>query len=422
MTYNNDWYNQFFIQKITNSYKEEIFEILKKEDKTFKQNPLYEFCSITKISNERHKALNQWYFNEGQNILINIFDELWSILYNLSEHAMPAHDARHALFKVPLSSIEHIHSEKVNDWQKIGVFGALLHDWGRWAEERVFGEPQTGMVHSRMSFVLAREFLDNYDIPLEFKWHILNAVVVHTVGANDNDDMPTKLTVGADREQLWGPEFILRLFHHVPVKGHESVYQRENAPLQDGILAKIRKIFETRFPGPLYSRDEHLRVLRGISFQFIYLLETKEFQQNALSYMKEHESWLNLDTDKLLDEINQFQIYYNSGGNLSYEKAMKTKFSMDNEVSISLNLKQAIIKLLNSNHTAPSVIFREKAIQRVMATPEHLHEKLKMGLDFAQAKKIEEEKRLVLSITNTLHNMPEDKLLFHITQKLIKHV
>jgi hypothetical protein len=418
MNYNNYWFNQFFIDDITEEYKNEIFETLKKEDKAFKHNTLYQYCPINKISPNRHNELNHWYLNEGQNVLINLFDDLWQILYNLSEHAMPAHDARHALFKVPLSSIEFVHLEKVTDWQKVGVFGALLHDWGRWAEERVFGEPQNGMVHSRMSFVLTREFLETYPLPLEIKWHILNAVIIHTVGATEEDDMPTKLTVSADREQLWGPEFILRLFHHVPIKGHETVYSTHETT-HDGILAKIKKIFEGRFPGPLHSKNEHLRVLRGVSFQFIYLLENEEFQKNAENYMDSHQSWLNLNVHELLDEIKQFKLYYQSQGVISYQQALKPKFNIDNEISISKNINQAIIKLLNSTHTAPDSLYRQKAVQRVLNTPEIYHNKLKIGLDFAQAKKIEEDKRLFESLNQTMYNMPEDKMLFHITKKLL---
>lgn len=421
MNYNNYWFNQFFIDNITEQYKNEIFEVLKKEDKTFKTNSLYELCPINKISSKRNEELNQWYFSEGQTVLITVFEDLWKILYNLSEHAMPAHDARHALFKVPLSSIEFIHLEKVDDWKKIGIFGALLHDWGRWAEERVFGEPQAGMVHSRMSFVLTREFLEVYPIPIEIKWHILNAVIIHTIGADENDDMPTKLTVSADREQLWGPEFILRLFHHVPIKGHETVYPTDHS-IHDGILAKIKKIFEARFAGPLHSKNEHLRVLRGISFQFIYLLETEEFQKNAENYINEHQSWLSLDAKKLLYEIKQFKLYYQSQGIISYQKAMNAHYNIDNELSISANVNQAIIKLLNSNHTAPDSRYMKKAQQRVLNTDEKYHNKLKLGLDFAQAKKIEEEKRLFESINQTLFNMPEDKVLFHITKKLISSI
>src|SRR5579875_1190968 len=123
MDYNNYWFNQFFKTEITQEYQDTIFDILKKEDKDFKQNPHYTCCPIKQISPKRHEALNNWYLGIGQEVLINMFNDLWEILYQLSEHAMPAHDARHALFKVPLSSIEYIHSENINDWQKIGVFG-----------------------------------------------------------------------------------------------------------------------------------------------------------------------------------------------------------------------------------------------------------------------------------------------------------
>ena len=90
------------------------------------------------------------------------------------------------------------------------------HDFGRWAEERIFGNAQGGSTHSRMSYVLLKEFLEDYNFPQIIKLSLLNSVIKHTTGANSDENMHIKLTVSPDRDQLIGPEFILRLFHHKP--------------------------------------------------------------------------------------------------------------------------------------------------------------------------------------------------------------
>lgn len=161
MLYQKPYYNLFFKSSLSSVNSKEFKENLPKDLK--KEVYLYTDNSPEPALN--HDILNHWYDHEGQAILITVFEKLWNILSNLSQNAMPSHDARHAMFKVPACVLELIDSEQVSGWEKVGILGGLMHDWGRWSEERIYGRPQGGAIHSRMSFLLSREFLEDFDIP-----------------------------------------------------------------------------------------------------------------------------------------------------------------------------------------------------------------------------------------------------------------
>lgn len=319
------------------------------------------------ISVEREKELNQWYYSNGQIELKKLFHTLWKKLDVFSYLAMPAHDARHALHKTPISALEYIHAENILNWEKVGFFGALLHDWGRWAEESVYGKPGSSVVHARMSFLLAKDFLEQFEIPHEIKWHILYAVLVHTTGAIDTDPMVTKITVAADREQLWGPEFILRLFHHSR-HGEElkSVYQCSYPQKQ--ILTRIYELFYKRLPGPLYSRNEHLGHLRTISFQFLYLCYSEQ-KRVELIQSAQSDYWLPFHLEQAIYDIQQF------------------------EKNNQLDLEATFKLFLQTKHICPNLYYFNDALSRVLETPQEFHEHLNHGLQFAIYQRTLEDKR-----------------------------
>ncbi|MBC7472682.1 MAG: hypothetical protein H7263_00200, partial [Candidatus Sericytochromatia bacterium] len=193
MQYKNPYYDLFFKSPLSFVNSPEFQERIPKD---LKQN-VHSYTDKNPSPILNNEVLNNWYHHEGQAILITVFEKLWNILSNLSQNAMPSHDARHAIFKVPACVLELIDSEQVSGWETVGVLGGLMHDWGRWSEERIYGRPQGGAIHSRMSFLLSKEFLEDFDIPKEIKWHILEAVKVHTKGGNEDSPMVTKLTVAA---------------------------------------------------------------------------------------------------------------------------------------------------------------------------------------------------------------------------------
>lgn len=105
-------------------------------------------------------------------------DALWKQMAIIALKAQPAHDARHAMYKVPAAALAYIHSERVEGWERVGV-------------------------------------LEPFDMPTRVKQHILLSALRRTAGADATDPMALKITVSADRDQLYGPEFALRIVHHI---------------------------------------------------------------------------------------------------------------------------------------------------------------------------------------------------------------
>lgn len=346
------------------------------------------------IDVKREQELTQWYYSNGQVELKKLFHSLWDKLDNFSHLAMPAHDARHALYKTPISALEYIHAEKLLSWEKVGFFGALLHDWGRWAEESVYGKPGSSVVHARMSFLLAQQFLEQFNIPDEIKWHILHAVLVHTTGAIDTDPMVTKITVAADREQLWGPEFILRLFHHSR-HGEElkSVYQTISSQKQ--ILTRIYELFYKRLPGPLYSRNEHLGHLRTISFQFLYLCYSEQ-ERDILLQSAQSDYWLPFHLEQAIYNTQRFK---------------KT---------LNVDLESIFKIFLQAKHISPNLYYFNDAVSRVLETPQEFHEHLNHGLQFVTYQRTLEDKRSYEALTYLVqYYQDSDPLLAEIAQHFV---
>lgn len=220
--------------------------------------------------------LERWYgSSEGQEALSSVTRALWAQMSEFSAHAMPAHDARHAMFKVPAAALEYMTTEKVQGWERIGLLGALLHDHGRWAEERIWGYPGESLVHARLSFLLGRQVLESFDMPQAARDQILLAAIRHTSGAVPRDPMPLKLTVSADRDQLYGPEVILRLLHHAAgTDGDMASFYGEVEGRT--VLDRLYVFLTNRLPGPLFSRAEHVEGLWQVLADFILLCEDED--------------------------------------------------------------------------------------------------------------------------------------------------
>lgn len=221
-----------------------------------------------------NRELNQWYQGpQGQMALRDFTLRAWAQLNEFAQHAMPAHDARHAIRKVPAAAIRYVHSEGVQGWQRVGVLGALLHDHGRWSEERIYGRPREGLMHARMGFVLTQELLSDADMPQPVKDHIAYCVLQHTTGAQEQDPMPVKLTVSADRDQLLGPELVLRLSHHIPMP--DGWMGTMLGVGRRSVLDRLEKFLRTRLPGPLYSRQFEVDRLHRILLDFVLMAESE---------------------------------------------------------------------------------------------------------------------------------------------------
>lgn len=333
-----NWYKRLFETEITESYKEEIEQELKEEFKLFYN------CYNDNLSHDTFTLLNNWYYSsEGQKELLRFIKDFWCKINNNSLDAMPAHDARHALFKVPIYSLKYIESEKVERWEKVGVIGALGHDFGRWAEEHIFGNAQEGSMHSRMSYVLLKEFLENYEIPIEIKKSILNSVLKHTTGANKEESMPIKLTVSPDRDQLVGPEMILRIIHHKPKENSLNVFFDSIG--QKSVIQTIVRMYFLRLPGPLFTIDEELRNSYRITLVFCLMNTSLEkIMEYHKTYAKEYfnEEIFIQDLIYAEKEINEI-----------------------NNNNITIDVESALLNLLSAKNICPKEEYKILSLKKI---------------------------------------------------------
>lgn len=204
------WHRRLLVAPLAERDRDEIFELARAEGRAFLDG--YRPSAYA----AQRGALDDWYRSpQGQDALCGATHRLWRHLMALAPHAMPAHDARHAVVLVPAAAVLIAHDEHIAGSARLGVLAALLHDQGRWAEARLHGHPTEGLLHARLGFLLAREFLGDTAIPRPLQDELLHAVLVHTSGAGADSPDITKLAVAADMTQLHGPEFVLRLVHHL---------------------------------------------------------------------------------------------------------------------------------------------------------------------------------------------------------------
>ncbi len=315
--------------------------------------------------------LDAWYASsEGQETLREVFFALWDQMNAFSAHAMPAHDARHAMYKVPATALEYIESEKLQGWQRVGLLGALLHDHGRWAEERIFGHPGESVLHARMSFVLGREVLERFDMPSLARQHILLSALRHTSGAGPEDAMPLKVTVSADRDQLYGPEIVLRLSHHAPGPDGSLVCfsSTEDVLSPRSVLGRLSHFLLYRLPGPLFTRQSHVDELHRILLTFLLLAEPADLSRARF------------------DQLRSRDRQHSLGAGFSWEEAWSTAQAE----ALALpepSLRDAAERLLSAPATAPSAHYRQLALRRLAALPDVRQEQACLALSYADAQR-----------------------------------
>lgn len=338
------WYKRLFETEINEEYKIKLKEDLKKEFQIFYND--YQ----DNIDLETNRLLNDWYYSEnGQKELLRFTKDLWFKLNNNSLCAMPAHDARHALYKVPTYSLKYIESEKIEGWEKVGLIGALGHDFGRWAEEYIFGNAQKGSMHSRMSYVLLKEILEDYQFPAEIKKTILNSVLKHTTGADETESMPIKLTVSPDRDQLIGPEMILRIIHHKPKEDSLNVFFDTEG--QESIIQAIVKMYFSRLPGPLYTLKEELD--RSYQITLIFCL-------------------MNTSINKIMEYKNKYSNKYFDNNN--FEKQLNYAYKKIEEIhnkEINQSVEQYLLDLLSAKNLCPEDRYKVLAVKKLANLTEH---------------------------------------------------
>jgi hypothetical protein len=356
------WFHTLLVDKISPRLKVNLFNVAKEESRRLaKMYP-------KTVQADRVAFLQDWYASEsGKAALAELFRKIWHQMAGISMFAMPAHDARHAIYKVPATALEYIYAESVTGYERIGIFGALLHDHGRWAEERIMGEPGASMLHSRLGALLAEELTQSVDLPPEVRSQIINAVLQHTVGADPSDVMPTKITVSADRDQLYGPELVLRLLHHVVRKGDcGSVYGEKPGTIP--ILDEITHYFMKRLPGPLFSRRAHSDILRHLSLTFVLMCEERPASEIRFA-----------DTN--------FE-YQGSQFNWAHEWERANSLLPQAE-----SPQDELFKLLNAHNTAPGAAYMIEALDKLSHVPEQLRCRLAGALCWINGQRIEQDWR-----------------------------
>jgi hypothetical protein len=306
---------------------------------------------------------DRWYDSrEGQGTLTAFALASWNQMDAMADHAMPAHDRRHAMIKVPSTALEYVASEQVQGFARVGILGALLHDHGRWAEERIFGGPQRGLLHSRMSFVLARELLERHEMPALVKTEILRAVLVHTTGAGPGDPMPLKITVTADRDQLYGPEMILRLLHAAVPPDNEvsSVYGEKPGR---SVLDVLEHFQRNRLPGPLFSMSKQVAWLQWV--QRVFILMSESFEESSRRFA--------IDITGVQDDSQKRKqpLKLVDGETFDWESAWTAAHELRVDARSARTELEA---LLRSEHVAPSERYKRDALRKLDGlSNEHEH-------------------------------------------------
>lgn len=386
------WYQRLFACPITPYFRSALHATAKEAARAFvARNP-------REVLRGRRETLDAWYFGaEGQQTLSAVFQSAWSQMTALAPWAMPAHDARHALFKVPASAIEYVQAEGVDGFERIGVLGAVLHDYGRWAEERVFGFPGPGVIHARLSFLLAQELLADFDMPAEIRSQILHAVLQHTSGADDTDSMPTKLTVSADRDQLYGPEIVLRLMHHPVVDGScSSVYGEKPG---QAILDRLLFFSRRRLPGPLFSRQAHVDELHAILDTFVLMAEPKALSSRRFAF------------EQGLEE--------GSPGRPNFDWAREWERAAALRPSAS-DPKEALASLLQARHLAPGEHHLAQALAKVESTAPDAAPLLAGALTWINQKRIAQDQRQSGALVELRAKLDGDAFLIRVIDTVLE--
>lgn len=380
-----DWFTTFFRHPVSDDLRRTLADRVKAEARAFQLTPL--------SATERDR-LDTWYWSRtGQETLTALFWRIWRQMIDLSEWAMPAHDARHAIFKVPATTLEYIYALRLSSHERVGLFGALLHDYGRWAEERIYGEPGQSALHARLSFVLARQLLDEFDLPPGIRSQILHAVVQHTGGATAQDSLPLQLTVTADRDQLYGPEIVLRIAHHpVDAKGNLASFYGER-PGQS-ILDRVTHYLANRLPGPVLCREAEVDNLYRILQTFILMAEEPSASASRFSNPR-----LNL-------------------AGRDWQARWEAAQALLPNTSISA--REALNSLLRAPHVSPNKVFLEQALERVRTVPARLEPRLAAALSWLQAQRMAADERQALAL-ETMAKKAEDTVTAVCSRALLAH-
>lgn len=341
---------------------------------------------------DQDEAADRWYYSTvGQETLQGLLNDIWGHLEKVAPYAMPAHDRRHAIHKVPLSAICYVAAEDIQGYQTLGILGALLHDYGRWAEERLYGAPGPGVIHARFSYLLAREILEAHDIPEYVRSNLLLAPLNHSSGAVPSDPLIQKVTVSADREQLYGPEIVLRLAHHGVGDSWEmaSFYGEKRGT---AVLARLKHFHDNRLPGPLFARDAWLDRLRDQLRDFVLIAESLEESKVR---------WVGVSSSKFTAPLTEAQHLR------LWEEAQQRSAVTYRDISAYSAFEQ----LLNAKHVAPSESHRRVALDKLSDLAPSNAVRLSQALQWIDAERLRNDEEEAAVVAEVLALRPDDAFL-----------
>jgi len=388
------WFNRLLRDDVDATFKQDLPAFLKQEAKKFNE------AAPLMLTPAEEAQLTEWYFSAtGQEQLEGLLDAIWQQMASVADWAMPAHDARHAMFKVPAASLVYLDAEKIADAGRLGIFGALLHDHGRWAEERIFGAPGESMIHARLSFLLARELTEEFKLPALAANQILHATIQHTAGGVPADPMALKLTVTADRDQLYGPEMVMRLMHHIVVEGATASVYGEKPGL--ATLDRLMHFLVNRIPGPLFSREEHVTRLHMGLATFLLMAEPEEDSRLRFAARRAPSP----SRRSLPDDFD-------------WERAWHGAHAGVSDVS---DPHEALRSLLNAPNVVSNPLYMDQALGKLSALPAHKAPLLAKAFAWAERERRELDAIEVGHLKRIAMDYASDKPVALLANRLVAH-
>lgn len=232
---------------------------------------------------ELEHALNAWFLGEGAATCSALAEAVIAPLLLCSSEGHPGHDRRHVLYKDPLSALRHCVDDRISDYRSIFLLGALMHDVGRLPEPHIYGQPASGVAgadHQYLGYAILKRILEKFPtVPAEISNALLFSVLVHQAGT-DKECFAAQFVQRADREQLVGPEFIIRGLGANVGSGRLDFAIPTDTALHLPIVGKaderhiathIEFYARNLFPNVGATADRYTTLLKGMSMQFLAL-------------------------------------------------------------------------------------------------------------------------------------------------------
>jgi len=209
--------------------------------------------------------------------------------------------------------------------------------------------------------------------------------------------MTTKVTVSSDRDQLYGPEIVLRLMHHPVVNGKgSSVYGEKPG---QAVLDRLMTFSRKRLPGPLFSRQGHVDALHAILDTFILMAEPKEL--SAQRFALERGAVVGVSARADFDWAS------------AWERAAALRPE-------AADPKEALAALLRARHTAPGSHHLAQALAKVESVPAEHASLLAGALTWVNRQRIAQDERQAAALRDIGAQASDDTFLVRVTDAVLE--